>query len=126
MKRFISTTNITLLLDIDKTIDINKSAKAYYFKIFRIELDYLTNFINNLTENEVYLINPLISINCKLSDPYITLSRQFLVTSKSNPHLINDYLLDKFSIARNDFTFEDGNYFLILKYKLVSLDYRYY
>jgi hypothetical protein len=119
LKKFISTNNMTFLTDIDKSINVDKRGKAYYFKMFKIELDYITNFISNLEKNEIYLINPIISVNAHSSDPYLTLSRQFLLTDNSNPNLIYNYLSDQEEIANSDFVFEEGPYFLIFKYKKV-------
>jgi hypothetical protein len=65
-------------MDLDKTININKKGKSYYFKCFKIELDNISNFINNLEDEQLYLVNAVISINCLYIDPYINLSRQFL------------------------------------------------
>lgn len=124
IKKYFSTNDISFLTYFDRTINIDKSGRAYDFKTFRIELDNITNFIINLDENEIYLIDPVISINCRDSDPCVTLSRQFLVTNQSNPILINNYLIDQFGKFRADFGFHDGYYFLIFKYKSVKLDYR--
>jgi len=66
----------------------------------------------------------LISINRRYNDPYLTLSRQFLITNESNPILISDYLLEQLKKAEDDFDFQLDKYFLILKYKPVSLDIR--
>jgi hypothetical protein len=93
--------------------------------MFKIDLDLLTNFITNLNENEIYLINPVIFIHCKHNDPYVTLSRQFLITNKSNPTFIEKYLLNQLFKFRDDFQFDDDYYFLIFKYKSVILDHRY-
>jgi hypothetical protein len=126
--KYLSTNNISFLIDFDKRIDIDKKGKAYYFKMFNINLDFIINFINHLDGNEVYLINPLISVNCKQNEPYLTLSRQFLLTNNSNPILVYEYLIKQFKIAQDDFEFnfefDDGYYFLLFKYKKVYLDNR--
>jgi hypothetical protein len=119
IKRFLSTNNISYLVDFDKRIDIDKRSKAYYFKMFNIQLEHITNFIYNLDINEVYLINPMISINCRHNQPYLNLSRQFLLTNGSNPILIHDYLLTQFKIAQDDFEFDNNYYFLLFKKKLI-------
>lgn len=119
-----TTTKISFLKDINKDIYINKSWKFYYFKIFRIDLDHISNFIYNLKDNEIYIINPIISINCQSTHPHVNLSEQFLITNESNPILINDFLLDQFQLFRTQFEFHDDFYFLILKYKIVKLNYK--
>ena len=85
-----------------------------------MHLSDITNFIDNLKDNEIYIVDPIISINCKYTDPCITLSRQFLVTNNSNPILIYNYLLNQFEKARNDFDYHDDYYFLVLKYKSIE------
>ena len=107
--KYISTRDISFVFEVNKKINIDKFDKPYYFEMFRIELDYITNFINNLRENEVYLINPKISIN-NTSNPYLSLSNQFLVTNKSNPALIADFLNFRLEIARDDFKFDVDYY----------------
>jgi len=119
----ISTRDISFVFEVNKKIDINKFDKPYYFEMFRIELDYITNFINNLRDNEVYLINPKISVN-NTTNPYLTLSSQFLVTNKSNPELITNFLNFRLDMARDDFKFEVDYYWLIFKYKKVELNYK--
>lgn len=120
----ISIRDISFVFEVNKKIDINKFDKPYYFEMFRIELDYITNFINNLRDNEVYLINPKISIN-HTSNPYLSLSNQFLVTNNSNPELITNFLNFRLDIAREDFKFVNDYYWLIFKYKRVELNYKY-
>jgi len=119
-----TTNKISFLNDLDKDIYIDKSWKYYYYKIHRIDLDRITNFIWNLKDNEVYVINPIISITCQSKHPYVNLSEKFLITNESNPILINDFLLDQFKLFRTQFEFEDDFYFLILKYKLINFNYK--
>jgi hypothetical protein len=80
VKRFISTNDISFLRDLDKTIDVDKKGKAYYFKMYGINKEEIDNFILNLDDDKIYLVNPLVSRHAKYSDPYINLSRQFLVS----------------------------------------------
>lgn len=84
IKNYLSKARISFLIDFDKTIDIDKRGKSYYFKSNKIEAWDILNFLLLLSENEVYLINPFISIFCRINEPYLTLSRQFLVTKNSN------------------------------------------
>ena len=121
-KKYISTNNITFLMDIDKAIDIDKRGKAFYFKIFGLNLDQITNFISNIRDNDCILVNPFISVNCKLSDPYLNLSRQFLLTNNSSPNVVCNYLYEQLEKARYDFEFDDNNiFYLIFKYKKVEI-----
>jgi hypothetical protein len=65
----ITTKTITFLENVPKGVEINKTAKSFYFKSFLIENETISDFIYNLPRNEVYLINPFISINNLSSDP---------------------------------------------------------
>ena len=120
----LSTKDISFLIDIDRNIEINKRNKAFYFKIFGLNLDQIQNFIYNIRDNDVLLIYPFISVSCKLSDPYLSLSRQFLITNKSNPTVIASYLYDQLEKCGNDFGFDldDLDFYLIFKYKKVYLN----
>jgi hypothetical protein len=124
IKKNISTGNISFLIDVDRSINIDKSGKNYHFTIFQVNIDLITNFIINLEDDKIYLIIPLISINRRYNDPYLTLSRQFLISNKSDPNLISDYILEQIDKTENDFEFKLDKFFLILKYKPVYLDYR--
>jgi hypothetical protein len=73
----ITTNKITFLENIDRTITVNKTNKSFYFKSFMIQTETMSNFIYDIPVNEVYLINPFISINDLSSDPYLTLSKHF-------------------------------------------------
>jgi hypothetical protein len=118
----LTTTNISFLSELGKNIVTNIYSKNYYFKMFNIELEYINNFINNLNDNEVFLINPIISINCKQNEPYLTLSKQFLITNRSDPILIYNFLLNQFDIINHDFDILEEYYFLIFNYKKVYLN----
>jgi len=110
IKKHITTDKISFLIDFDKTINIDKSGKAYYYRTFNIEQIGITNFISNLKDEEIYLVNPLISINCRIDNPYLTLSRQFLVSNESKPALITKFLSTKLIHAEDDFGFDSENY----------------
>jgi hypothetical protein len=122
LKKYITTKHITFLIDIDKSINVDKTGKYLYFKSSNIENDNISNFITNLDNDGIYLVNPLISVNCKYNDPYLTLSRQFLISNESNSVLIYNYLFQQMEIAVNSFNFELDSYFLLFKYKKVELE----
>ena len=123
-KKFISTRNITFLMDIDKAINVNKNGKYYYHKFFYNDLDSIKDFILRLDTDNIYLIMPFISVNCKLNDPFITLSKQFLISNESNYLIIINYLNNQLSIALQDFGIEIENLdlYLIFKYKRITLE----
>jgi hypothetical protein len=125
MKKYITTNDISFLIDFDRTININKNGKAMCFKMFRINYLELNNFILNLDNFKIFMANPFISINCKYYDPIITLTRPFLITNESNPKLIHDHLFSQFEKANNEFNMDiESQYFLIINYKSVDLDKR--
>jgi hypothetical protein len=62
--------------------------------MFRLEHDNIKNFILELNNEQIFMINPILSIDCKLSKPYLNLSRQFLVHNQCNYNLIHEYLYD--------------------------------
>jgi hypothetical protein len=119
IKAYISTNDISFLLDFDKTIDIDKSNKTRYFRIYNFDLGDIINFISSLHHEEIYLINPIISINCRYSDPYLSLSRPFLVSNKSNSNIIYNYLNEQLDRAVIEYNFPEKDVFLIFKYNII-------
>jgi hypothetical protein len=69
---------------------------------------------------------PFISINCRLNDPFLTLSRQFLISNQSNYVTIINYLNSQLQIALRDFGIDlnHSEFYLILKYKKVQFQNR--
>jgi hypothetical protein len=126
MMKNIMLKNLNQLTFLDEINDIiSTKSESYYYKIFNINLDGIKNFINNIGVNEIYLINPLISVSCIPESPYLNLSEPFLVTNKSNPYLIYNFLNQQLEIALEDFGCEDineGHNFLIIKYEMVTLN----
>lgn len=121
IKHNLSTTQITFLVDINKSIDIDKSEKFSYFRINAINLAQITSFIINIRKDDIILIQPLISVNLRITDPYLTLSRFFLVTNMSNPGIVYNFLYDQIKSAEDDFNIdlEEVPYFSIFKWKRV-------
>jgi hypothetical protein len=114
----LSQQNITFLSDIDKKFEIDKSQKYNYFNIYDYSVNHITNFIEQIDENEILLIFPFITTTKDLNDPYLRLSNQFLVNNQSNPILISKYLEYRWNTS--DFSVNtDSQAFLIFKYKKV-------
>jgi hypothetical protein len=80
--------------------------------------------MDNLEDNSLYTIIPLISLHGKDEDPHIILSKQILVSSYSNPWLINDFINKQLDKTLNDFEFNLDNkfYYLIYKYKKININ----
>lgn len=57
------------------------------FKILKISF-----FIRRRSKFKFFIKIPFITINYRLNDPFLTLSRQFLVSNNSNYNLIHQYL----------------------------------
>jgi hypothetical protein len=120
----ISTKEITYLKDVKKTIDVNCYGEFKYYKVFRTQLEDIKNFLFNLDENKIYTVIPLISVNCRIDDPSLILSRQILVTKFSNPVLIHNLIYEKLEISTEQFGFVDLQFFFtILKYKAIDFDF---
>lgn len=123
----ISTKTITFLHDIDLRIDIIKNGKFKYYKFFSMEDKHIINYLNNLEANKIYSLIPLISKNDKIDEPFITLSQSILITNKSNPLLIYNYLYNKIDDSVNLFNMQNLNsYYIILKYKEVEINFKEY
>lgn len=100
-----SNDKITFLIDIDKSLHIDKTAKYKYYKMYGLNKIHIDNFISNIRSNDTFLIHPFVSINCFIDEPMLNLSRQFLVSYLSNPKLIHDYLFAKIDQAADEFDF---------------------
>ena len=124
MNKNYSQDKISFCDKLNSDIYIDKTWKSYYFRFFKIELDEISNFIRNLKDHEVYMIKPIISVNCRPLEPHVNLSKDFLITNESNPILITNFIIDQFDTFENDFDTEIDKYFLIIKYKLVTLNYK--
>ena len=119
----VSIDNIMFLKDINRAINLDNSSKCDYFIIPKFELNLINMFINNLREDTLYSVIPLISKYGKIDDPYLVLSRQFLVTRYSNISTITNWLADKTDIAITQFNIDElENHCLIFRYRKVSLN----
>lgn len=116
IKNYISKNDISFLIDFDRTIDIDKSGKCAFHRMFRLEHDPIKDFILKLDNDQIYLIDPYISVNCKLNDPYLNLSKRFLVTNKSDYNLIYSYLENQLAIFLEDFDIDiiEINYYFLI------------
>jgi hypothetical protein len=122
--KLISTNEITYLKDLDTRIKLNKYGKFSYFKIYEIRnQSRIWNFINELEDGCVYTIIPIISANNNSDEPYIILSKQILVTNKSNSleiwKFINNKIIDMNILYNTTVT----DKILIFKFKKVKIDF---
>jgi hypothetical protein len=122
----ISNKDITFIKDVSKLFKIDKTGEFKYFINYNFDIKGIKQFILTLDDKSIYTIIPFISINCKTDDPFLTLSKQILVTKYSNYETINNYLGDKLNDAVDQFMFnENGNnhFYLIFKYKKFKIDF---
>ena len=118
-----SNNNITFLKDVKPHILLNKRGKFKYFYIPHFEIKGIKDFISTLEDQSLYTVIPSISLYGKDEDPHLILSKQILITSYSNPTLINEFLniqLDK-AVTDFDFNLENKFYYLIFKFKKISI-----
>lgn len=104
----ISKHKITLLKDLNHRIEIDARGKFKYFYIPCFDFKGICNFIENL-DNEFYTLIPILSMDGKDDDPQIILSKQILVSSYSNPKIVDDFLNKQLDIAINDFEISSLN-----------------
>jgi hypothetical protein len=60
----------------------------------------------------------------KDDDPHLIFSKQILISSYSNPNIINDFIINQLDKIVNDFdlNLENKFYYLIFKYKKIELN----
>lgn len=123
----ISTKDITFLKDVDTKINIIKNGQFKHFKLYGCDLDQVKNFLFNLDSNKIYTLIPFISINAKIEDPLIILSRQILISRNSDPTLLYNYVNDRLLFAQDQFEFDKlESFYTIFKYKYIEIDFNSY
>ena len=121
--KLISIDSVTFLHSINKDFFIDKSGKSNYYEIKFWEIEYFSDFVNNLDSNSLYTIIPIISPSNDYNKPYLVLSRTILVSKYSNYKNIHQFLNDRYHESMNDFGFKSlEQYTLIFKYKKVKID----
>lgn len=113
-----TTNQIDFLHNIDRSLSIDKCEKFYYLKIHNWEISHITLFLNNIRNNEIYTVFPFISTSGIKDEPYLRLSDHFLVTNKSNPELISNFLNEQWH--KTDFTTENGILYFKIKRIFIS------
>lgn len=123
LKENLSTKQIDFISGIPKEIDINKKGQTYYFRMFGLEINKISNFIYNIKDDDTILIIPFITISNTIKDPYISLSGQFLLCNNSDPILIYKFLSEQLNTAYEHYKIDHENlqYNLYFKHKKVTL-----
>jgi hypothetical protein len=109
----ISINNISFLKDINKNIQINKNGKFKYLYINKYDFNKIIEFIENLEDNSIYTVIPIISIYGNDEDPHLILSKQILLSYYSNPNIINKYLIKQLDKTVEEFGMDLENKFII-------------
>ena len=119
----ISTNDITLLKDINCALIFDKH-RYKFFLIPNFEPQLIRYFISKLNKDYLYSVIPFISKDSRVDDPYLVISRQFLVTKYSNDFIITKYLTNNLDIAMNQFNIDKlEDHCLVFRYKKLSIDY---
>jgi len=63
----------------------------------------MKNFYFNLEDKTLYTIIPFISVSCKTDDPFLTLSKQIILSKYSNYLTVNKFILNKLDVAIEQF-----------------------
>jgi len=122
----LSIKQVDFISNVPKEIFIDKKGRALYFRMFGLDINFITNFIYNIKDNEVLLIIPFITITNTIKDPYICLSSQFLLCNNSDPILIYRFLSEQLNKAYEDYQINHENlaFNLYFKHKSVNLSYK--
>jgi hypothetical protein len=113
---------VTLMKDIENTVEIKAYDRFKYFNIWMLEINLIRLFLYNLDDESIYTIIPFVTISCKLKDPILILSKQFLVTRNSNSVTIYDFIYKQMEIAKVDFNIGEVQcYNIYFKFRKVEL-----
>ncbi len=104
-----SSKDVTFLKDVNNLIDVIKVGKFKHHYILNTQINLISDFINNLKDDSIYTIIPLISMFGKDEDQHIILSK---------------HLISKLGIAIQDFDINnlETDYYLIFKFRKVIFD----
>ena len=123
----ISTKEITLLKDLDRKMWITKKSKFEHTVFAELYDNSIFKFLCSLEHEKFYILIPMLSINNKIDEPYIILSRQILITRYSDELLITNYINRKIYQSFDLFEINKLEKFhIVLKYKQVSFNFNEY
>jgi hypothetical protein len=118
----ISSSEITFMKDLGDCLTVTPMSKYKYFNMYCFETLPIRDFINILDEDQIYILIPFISMDGKLDDPYLILSRQILVTQYSNIYVIQGYLHKQYLKSKDHFNlYELEDYKCYFKYRKVDI-----
>jgi hypothetical protein len=121
--KLITKDEISLLKEINRSVNVDKNNRYKFLLIPQFDKRLFAPFIDSLKEDRLYTVFPIISINALINEPHLALSETILITKYSNWEVLYNYINDKFLISQNQFTINENYFYLILKYKEVSLNF---
>ena len=119
----ISTKEISYVKNTDKRINLKICGKFYYWRIYEIRNSKIWYFLNELEDDKIYTLIPLLSRNDRPDEPFITLSQQILITSNSSSLLLNDFLQNKIINTIELYNIREIEGVIIFKYKKVNINF---
>ena len=119
--KLISGKSITFIKDLQKDVKINGQGKFKYFdsKCY-FNINDINLFLNTLNEKHIYEVIPFISASGNSENPWLTLSRIFLVTKFSNHEIIYNYFKEQYYKSCNDFNMNPTSFILTIKYRPIE------
>jgi hypothetical protein len=120
MNNNLTQTHISFLSTINKNFDVDKSEKYYYFNLYSLKIEKISQFIIGIKDNDILLVFPFITTTRRADNAYLRLSDQFLVTNKSNPELIHKFLESQWNNCGFEIV-ESEQGWLYFKYKKVFI-----
>ena len=96
-KMNLTTKQITFLSHVpsDIKVDMTSGWRHHYFDGFSIGV--ISSFIESIGDDKIYLLIPLFSNAKSLQIATLNLSQPFLVDNKSNPDLIDEFIIDQWN-----------------------------
>lgn len=122
MLKNISINQITMLKQINKKIKLDKIKNT---KIFTSNFGIFDcfKFIENLENDKIYIVVPILTINSLIDEPYIILSQQFLITRNSKGLTLKKFIYNKINECNDLYNINKlDNCRLLYKYKEVNIN----
>jgi hypothetical protein len=94
----------------------------HYFKIPNLNLEGLKDFLQILDYGKAYIVLLILSMGTQSSNnPFVSLSKQILVTRDSNPNIISNFLFNQLEIASANYGIILDSYTIVFKFRPIAL-----
>jgi len=95
----LTTNNISFLKDVHPSIKVDMTSgwRDHYFD--GVSINEISSFLRLIGDDKIYLLIPLFSGSKSLSVSTLNLSEPFFVYNKSNPVLINRFIMDQWNTS---------------------------